>query len=101
MTPPTLAKWEGVSPSYFTRLVRLNYLAPDISQAILEGRQPRDLAADKLLAHSRHPLLGVISESRSAWPEPHQHRLIDTAVSCWCTRVCRCWHEQLTVLGFA
>jgi hypothetical protein len=28
-----LAKREGVSPSYFTRLVRLSYLAPDITQA--------------------------------------------------------------------
>ena len=51
-----LAKREGVSPSYFTRLVRLNYLAPDITQAILDGGQPRDLTADKLLAHSRLPL---------------------------------------------
>jgi hypothetical protein len=51
-----LAKREGVSPSYFTRLVRLSYLAPDITRAILDGRQPRDLTADKLLAHSRLPL---------------------------------------------
>ena len=51
-----LAKREGVSPSYFTRLVRLSYLAPDIAQAILDGRQPRDLTADKLLTHSRLPL---------------------------------------------
>ena len=51
-----LAKRQGVSPSYFTRLVRLSYLAPDIAQAILDGRQPRDLTADKLLAHSRLPL---------------------------------------------
>jgi site-specific DNA recombinase len=51
-----LAKQEGVSPSYFTRLVRLSYLAPDITHAILDGRQPRDLTADKLLAHSRLPL---------------------------------------------
>ena len=29
-----------VSRSYFTRLVRLSYLAPDITQAILDGRQP-------------------------------------------------------------
>jgi len=48
-----LAKRESVSPSYFTRLVRLSYLAPDITQAILDGRQPHDLTADKLLAHSR------------------------------------------------
>jgi len=51
-----LAKREGVSPSYFTRLVRLSYLAPDITEAILDGRQPRDLTTDKLLAHSRLPL---------------------------------------------
>ena len=51
-----LAKREGVSPSYFTRLVRLSYLVPDITQAILDGRQPPDLTADKLLAHSRLPL---------------------------------------------
>jgi site-specific DNA recombinase len=51
-----LAKREGVSNSYFTRLIRLSYLAPDITQAILDGRQPRDLTADKLLAHSRLPL---------------------------------------------
>jgi hypothetical protein len=51
-----LAKREGVSPSDFTRLVRLSYLAPDIIEAILDGRQPHDLTADKLLAHSRLPL---------------------------------------------
>jgi hypothetical protein len=51
-----LAKRERVSPSYFTRLVRLTYLAPDITEAILDGRQPRDLTANKLLAHSRLPL---------------------------------------------
>jgi hypothetical protein len=51
-----LAKREGVSPSYFTRVVRLSYLAPDITQAILDGHQPRDLTAEKLLEHSRLPL---------------------------------------------
>jgi site-specific DNA recombinase len=55
-----LAMREGVSRSYFTRVVRLSYLAPDITQAILEGSQPRDLTAEKLLAHSRLPL---------AWPD--------------------------------
>ena len=59
-----LATREGVSPSYFTRLVRLGYLAPDITQAILDGRQPRGLTADKLLAHSRLPL---------AW---HEQRIV-------------------------
>ena len=59
-----LADREGVSRSYFTRLVRLSYLAPDITQAILDGRQPRDLTAEKLLEHSRLPL---------AW---HDQRLV-------------------------
>src|SRR6266404_3852556 len=51
-----LAQREGVSRSYFTRLVRLSYLAPDIIQAILDGRQPPDLTPEKLLEHSRLPL---------------------------------------------
>src|SRR5215813_5773227 len=77
-----LAKREGVSPSYFTRLIRLSYLAPDIIQAILEGRQPRDLTPDKLLAHSRLPLvwneqrtvLGfACASSASIKPPPHRH----------------------------
>ena len=42
-----------MSPSYFTRLIRLSYLASDTAEAILDGRRPRDLTADKLLAHSR------------------------------------------------
>jgi hypothetical protein len=37
-----LAPREGVSRSYFTRLVRLSYLAPDIIQAILDGRHPSE-----------------------------------------------------------
>jgi len=51
-----LAQREGVSRSYFTRLVRLSYLAPDLTQAILDGRQPRNLTPEKLLEHSRLPL---------------------------------------------
>ena len=70
-----------MSRSYFTRLVRLSYLAPDIIQAILDGRQPRDLTADKLLAHSGLPL---------AWHE--QRRVLGFAdrlsqsQHCWMAR---------------
>ena len=52
-----LADREGVSRSYFTRLVRLSYPTPDITQAILDGRQPSDLTSEKLLEHSRLPLV--------------------------------------------
>ena len=55
-----IARRESLTGSYFTRLIRLAYLAPDITTAILEGRQPRDLTAQTLLDHSRLPL---------AWPE--------------------------------
>ena len=51
-----LAQREELCGSYYTRLVRLSYLAPDITRAILDGHQPRDLTAEKLLSHSRLPL---------------------------------------------
>lgn len=36
-------------PGHFSRLIRLNYLAPDILTAILDGTQPADLKYDVLL----------------------------------------------------
>ena len=51
-----MAKEAGVSSSYFTRMLRLTFLAPDITRAILEGRQPPDLTAAKLLRDTRLPL---------------------------------------------
>lgn len=35
-----LAAEVGVSPSYFTRVLRLSFLAPEITRAIIQGRQP-------------------------------------------------------------
>jgi hypothetical protein len=58
-----IAKGLGVTRSYLTRVLRLTYLAPDITRAILEGRHARDLTAQKLLSHSRLPL---------SWPEQRQ-----------------------------
>ena len=52
------------------RLVRLSYLAPDITKAILDGRQPGDLTAEKLLEHSRCRLPGTINGSCSVLLEP-------------------------------
>ncbi len=51
-----IAKSAGVSSSYFTRLVKLSFLAPDITKAILEGDQPTDLTAGRLINHTRLPL---------------------------------------------
>jgi site-specific DNA recombinase len=41
---------------YAARLIRLNYFAPDIVAAILDGKQPVDLTANKLMADTRIPL---------------------------------------------
>ena len=51
-----LAKREGVSPSYFHAARPPQLSRPDITRAILDGRQRPDLTADKLLVHSRLPL---------------------------------------------
>ncbi len=51
-----MAKEVGVSSSYFTRMLRLSFLAPNITRAILQGRQPADLTASKLLADTRAPI---------------------------------------------
>ncbi|WP_261394439.1 recombinase family protein [Siccirubricoccus deserti] len=47
---------QGISQSYATRLVRLAWLAPDIVEAILDGRQPAGLTASKLMRDTRIPL---------------------------------------------
>ena len=51
-----IAEAEGVSPSYVTRLLRLSYLAPDIATAIIDGDQPPELTAEKLMRNTRLPL---------------------------------------------
>jgi site-specific DNA recombinase len=44
-----LAKKQGCRPTQFARLIRLNYLAPDIATAILDGTQPANLDRKTLL----------------------------------------------------
>ena len=44
-----LAKAEGVSQSYVSRVLRLTLLAPDIVEAILDGRQPEGMRLEDLL----------------------------------------------------
>ena len=51
-----LAKSEKLHRSYYSQILRLAYLAPDITAAILEGRQPPGLTATMLIEHSHLPL---------------------------------------------
>jgi hypothetical protein len=43
-----LAEAEGVTRSFVNRLLRLTLLAPDIVEAILEGRQPKAMQLEEL-----------------------------------------------------
>ena len=44
-----LAKAEKVNDSYLSRILRLTLIAPDLTEAILAGRQPSTLQLDDLL----------------------------------------------------
>lgn len=43
-----LARHEGIAAPYLTRVFRLAFLAPEVVEAILDGRQPRDLTLQSL-----------------------------------------------------
>jgi hypothetical protein len=44
-----LAEREGIAPSYMTRVLRLTLLAPDIVEAVLDGKQGPDVMLARLL----------------------------------------------------
>ena len=56
VTQTSLSCQYRVSSSYFTRVLRLAYLAPDIVEAVVRGRQPVDLMANQLVRMQDLPL---------------------------------------------
>jgi len=44
-----LAEREGIAPSYMTRVLRLTLLAPEIVEAILDGKQGPEVTLGRLL----------------------------------------------------
>jgi len=44
-----MAEREGIAPSYMTRVLRLTLLAPDIVEAILEGKQGPEVTLARVL----------------------------------------------------
>jgi hypothetical protein len=58
-----LAEQEGVTDAYVCRLLPLTCLAPEIVEAILDGRQPKGLRLAELLGNG--PL--AWEEQRHAW----------------------------------
>jgi DNA invertase Pin-like site-specific DNA recombinase len=51
-----LAKGEKLHRSYFSQLLRLAYLAPDITTAILDGHQPQGLTVTQLIERADLPM---------------------------------------------
>ena len=66
-TMAELAAEAGVGGSYFTRILRLSFLAPDVVKAILRDRHPIELTAKRLANEVRLPI---------AWQD--QHALLGT-----------------------
>ena len=61
-----LAEQEGVTDAYVCRLLPLTCLAPDIVEAILDGRQPKGLRLAEMLGSG--PL--AWKEQRNVWGFP-------------------------------
>ncbi len=51
-----LAAEAGVGSSYFSRILRLSFLAPDVTKMILRDRQPIGLTARRLASDTRLPI---------------------------------------------
>ncbi len=51
-----IAAREGLAVRYVGRLIRLAFLAPDIVESIVEGRQPTSLTAEAVTRHIELPL---------------------------------------------
>jgi len=51
-----IARDERVNDRYLSQLMPLAFLAPDITQMILDGRQPADLTAERLIKHTKLPV---------------------------------------------
>ena len=49
LTVSALARGQQMTSSYASRVVRLNFLAPKVVEALVTGKQPIDLDAKKLL----------------------------------------------------
>ncbi|WP_442970561.1 hypothetical protein [Roseovarius sp. D22-M7] len=49
VTIAELAEREGIAPSYMTRVLRLTLLAPNIVEAILDGKQGQEVTLARVL----------------------------------------------------
>ena len=59
-----LARREGVTASYVTRVVRLAFLSPSVTDAILQGRQRPDVTSTGLMIMGSFPALWSVQAER-------------------------------------
>ena len=60
----------GLSRSYFTRVFRLSFLAPEITKAIIQGRQPRGFNAIALASSRSNGPISAVSLVSTELPAP-------------------------------
>ena len=63
-TMAELAIEAGVGGSYFTRILRLSFLAPEVVKAILQDRHPLELTAKKLAGDTHLPIAWEAQRAR-------------------------------------
>jgi hypothetical protein len=63
-----LVEREGIAPSYMTRVLRLTLLAPNIVEAILDGKQGPEVTLARLLSPFRSSGTGNAPASRFGAP---------------------------------
>ena len=59
-----IARRENSDERYVARIIKLSFLAPDITTAILDGRQPPHLTTDRLIEISDLPCSWVLQRKR-------------------------------------
>lgn len=69
---PSLAQVFGCKSDRFARLIRLNYLAPDIALAIRDGAHPADLTRQRLLK-ANLPLDWAVQRTLLGFPPQPEH----------------------------
>lgn len=79
-----IARSEKISASFLSRYYRLVLLAPDIVEAILDGRQPASLSLKNLLAvfpclwHEQRRVLGVSSSCHASLSDVKREKTTST-----------------------
>jgi site-specific DNA recombinase len=75
-----IAKRLGLTECYVGRVLECAFLAPDIVEAILDGRQPSDLTFQKLTC--KLPLSWIEQRQQLGFPELRQKAISQHAFNC-------------------